>query len=234
MKGGIFMTANQIAYWVNEENKRANLVREEISRNTLAENTRHNITGEGIQQQNADTSLGVLKESGRHNLITESQTNFVNRENKRHNIKSENLTDKQIKENKRHNVKTERYQFATLPIMAQQASAASAQASASLSNAKTNLQVANTKQFEADTGRARATGDIILKSGDQFGAIPVIGRYAEGASGLTALYGYYNALGSTYPEAKVSKKDTQKANSKKKTPTKKYKNRFQGSRGGRL
>lgn len=80
------MTANQIAYWSLQEDKRSHLVNElETHRSNKArevENERHNISTE--------------TETSRHNLSTESET-------RRSNIAKENLQERSILENVRHN-----------------------------------------------------------------------------------------------------------------------------------
>lgn len=77
------MTSNQIAYWVNEEKKRSNLVME-------AENKRHNLEQEKIgrsqaaasylgaqaSMMNASTNAANLAELQRHNLATEGTSQY--------------------------------------------------------------------------------------------------------------------------------------------------------------
>lgn len=104
MKGGIFMTSNQIAYWTLEETRRANKANE-------TETKRHNTVGEGISsaslmetsrhnQATEGVDLGKLQETIRHNSATELEAN-------RHNLVGEAQNQQQISESRRHNYATE-------------------------------------------------------------------------------------------------------------------------------
>lgn len=119
------MTHNQIDFQNYKETVRHNLVSEQ-------ETTRHNVAYES--------------ETNRHNVATEGETN-------RHNIVSEDQQSQQIaindatqREQARHNREMENIGYVN-------AASGALQAQASMSQAGAALQNANTKKYEAETGR---------------------------------------------------------------------------------
>lgn len=70
------MTANQIAYWNLQENKRSNLANEQIRRDTVSETRRSNVINEGLKHfQNL--------EQHRSNVAREDETHRSNRANEK-------------------------------------------------------------------------------------------------------------------------------------------------------
>nr|AVX53308.1 putative ORF1 [Marmot picobirnavirus] len=97
VKGGIIMTANQIAYWNYLENARANRAKE-------IENNRANLAKEA--------------ETNRSNLANETVLFERNAETRRSNLESEGLRGLELRqrmregrEQERHNKQTERWQL---------------------------------------------------------------------------------------------------------------------------
>lgn len=126
------MTHNQIDFQNYKETVRHNLASEQ-------ETSRHNLAYEG--------------ETNRHNVATEGETN-------RHNLVSEEQSYQQIaindasqREQARHNLEMENIGYVNAASGAMQAQASWEQAAVARENASINKQNANTRAFEAVTGR---------------------------------------------------------------------------------
>jgi len=91
------MTSNQLTYWANVEKKRANLAQEQISKDVLAENIRHNKAQESIGWGSVGAQYAQIAESRRHSLAMEALQGAAQAEVARSNISKESETH-------RHNV----------------------------------------------------------------------------------------------------------------------------------
>lgn len=104
------------------------------------------------------------KETGRHNLATESQAKNELAETNRHNIVTENVSKSALAESKRHNVATEKQAKATLKETKR-----SNKANESIKRTGNAIQKqnANTNAYNAQTNRAKANAEIALTNAKQ-------------------------------------------------------------------
>lgn len=202
----------EIKRFANFENQRHNIAMESFNRSSLAETKRHNVKGE-FNTAFANT------ETARHNRITEKQSGKMLKESIRHNKVAERQNLKSINEGIRHNKANERYQTATLPIQWANAHAAQLGASASmttaganvtnasanLQNAQTNAFNAQTNRYNADTTYGKAYADVILRSGDKFGSIPLVGNFLNAGSGAAATAVFSNKAGKSRKDQDIRK-----------------------------
>lgn len=90
------MLATQVQYWTLQENKRHNIMSEQLGSQQNTEMIRHNLKAErqqdtSLQQeaQRISISRDTLKENIRHNKANESITKWLNSETQRHNLATE-------------------------------------------------------------------------------------------------------------------------------------------------
>lgn len=102
-----------------------------------------------------------LQEQKRHNIVTENQTDFVNREVKRHNLITEGQTDWFNKETQRHNLSTESIGRTQASAALQSAYAANRQADAAQRQASVAESNAFTNWYNARTNR-----DLAITQGE--------------------------------------------------------------------
>lgn len=141
------MTTVQNDYWRNVESKRHNLQTETQASNELKETARHNVVSE--------------KETNRHNVAYERETNRHNvtteNESKRHNLTTEANETRKTSESIRHNKVTE--------TESHRSNLANEQIGRR--NAATNERKAQISAYEAETSRMSAESNKALNAAKQ-------------------------------------------------------------------